>query len=79
MVKSTVKLTPAAVVVEKLDDDKLWAKVLVRHIKQIKDEDIKEDFKQQFNVIALQAVRGTWQVSPTNFPSPLLSMVDQAF
>ena len=66
--------TPAAVVVEELDDDKLWAKLLVRRIKQIKDEDMREDFKQHVNVIALQAVRGTWQVSPANFPSPLLSM-----
>ena len=66
--------TPAAVIVEELDDDKLWAKLLVRRIKQIKDEDMREDFKQHVNVIALQAVRGTWQVSPANFPSPLLSM-----
>ena len=66
--------TPAAVVVEELDDDKLWAKLLVRHIKQFKDEDMREDFKQHVNVIALQAVCGTWQVSPANFPSPLLSM-----
>ena len=55
--------TRAAVIVEELDDDKLWAKLLVRCIKQIKDEDMKEDFKQHVNVIALQAVRGTWQVS----------------
>ena len=66
--------TPAAVIVAELDDDKLWAKLLVRRIKQIKDEDMREDFKQHVNVIALQAVRGTWQVSPANFPSPLLSM-----
>ena len=56
--------TPAAVIVEELDDDKLWAKLLVRRIKQIKDEDMKEDFKQHVNVIALQAVCSTWQVSP---------------
>ena len=49
-----------AVVVEELDDDKLWAKLLVRRIKQIKDEDMKEDFKQHVNVIAPQAVCGTW-------------------
>ena len=48
--------TPAAVIVEELDDDKLWAKLLVRRIQQIKDEDMKEDFKQHVNVIALQAV-----------------------
>ena len=71
--------TPGAVLVEELDDDKLWAKLLVRRIKQIKDEDMREDFKQHVNVIALQAVRSTWQVSPTNFPSPLLSMGHQAF
>ena len=35
---------------------------------------MKEDFKHHVNVIALQAVRGTWQVSPANFPSPLLPM-----
>ena len=52
----------------------LWAKLLVRRIKQIKDEDMKEDFKQHVDVIALQAVCGTWQVSPANFPSPLLSI-----
>ena len=74
VVKSPVMPTPAAVVVEELDDDKLLAKMLVRSIKQIKDEDMKEDFKQHVNVIALQAVRGTWQVCPANFPSPLLSM-----
>ena len=33
---------PAAVIVEELDDDKLWAKSLVRRIKQIKDEDMRE-------------------------------------
>ena len=66
--------TPAAVVVEELDDDKLWAKLLVRRIKEIKHEYMKEDFKRHVNVIALQAVRGTWQVFPANFPSPLLSM-----
>ena len=81
VVKSPVMptLTPAAVIVEKLDDDKLWAKLLVRCIKQIKDEDMKEDFKQHVNVIALQAVRGTWQVSLANFPSPLLSMGGSGF
>ena len=71
--------TPAAVIVEELDDDKLWAKLLVRRIKQIKDEDMKEDFKQHVNAMALQAVRGTWQVSPASFPSPLLSMGRPAF
>ena len=35
---------------------------------------MREDFKQHVNVIALQAVRRTWQVSPAHFPSPLLSM-----
>ena len=81
MVKSPVMPTPtpAAMIVEELDDDKLWAKLLVRRIKQIKDEDMKEDFKQHVNVIALQAVRGTWQVSPANFPSPLLSMSRPGF
>ena len=79
MVKYSVMPTPAAVVVEELDDDKLWAKLLVRCIKQIKDEDMKEDFKQHVNVIALQAVRGTWQVSLANFPSPLLSMGQPGF
>ena len=49
-----------AVVVEELDDDKLWAKLLVRRIKQIKDEDMKEDFKHHVNVIAPQAVCSTW-------------------
>ena len=79
--KSPVMPTPmlAAVVVEELDYDKLWAKLLVRRIKQIKDEDMKEDFKQHVNVIALQAVRSTWQVSPANFPSPLLSMGQPGF
>ena len=47
---------------------------LVDRVKQIKDKDMKEDFKQHVNFIALQAVHGTWQVSPANFPSPLLSM-----
>ena len=61
--------TPADVVVEEL-----WAKLLVNRVKQIKDEDMKEDFKQHVNIRALQAVRGTWQVSPANFPSPLLSI-----
>ena len=79
--KSPVMPTPrpAAVIVKELDDDKLWAKLLVRSIKQIKDEDMKEDFKQHVNVIALQAVHGTWQVSPANFPSPLLSMGQPGF
>ena len=71
--------TPAAVIFEQLDDDKPWAKLLVRRIKQIKDEDMKEDFKQHVNVIALLAVCGTWQVSPANFPSPLLSMGRSGF
>ena len=44
VVKSPVMPTPAAVVVEELDDDKLSAKLLVRRIKEIKDEDMKEDF-----------------------------------
>ena len=74
MVKSPVMPKSAAVVVEELDDDKLWAKLLVRRIKQIKNEDMKEDFKQHVHVVALSAVRGTWQVSLANFPSPLLSM-----
>ena len=67
VVKSPGMPTPAAVVVEVLDDDKLWAKLLVRRIKQRKDEDMKEDFKQHVNVIALQAFCGAWQVSPANF------------
>ena len=81
VVKSPVMPTPkpAAVIVEELDDDKLWAKSLVRRIKQIKDEDMKGDFKQHVNVIALQAVRGTWHVSPANFPSALLSMGRSGF
>ena len=79
VVESPVMPMPAAVVVEEIDDDKLWAKLLVNRLKQIKDEDMKEDFKQHVNVIALQAVRGTWQVSPANFPSPLLSMGTPAF
>ena len=58
VVKSPVMPTPAAVVVEELDDDKLWAKLLVDRVKQIKDEDLKEDFKQHVNVIVLQVVRG---------------------
>ena len=74
VVKPPVMPTPAAVVVEELDNDKLWAKLLVNRVKQIKDEDMKEDFKQHVNIIALQAVRGTWQVSSANFRSPLLSM-----
>ena len=57
--------TPAAVIVEELDDDKLWAKLLVRPIKQIKDEDMKEDFKQHVNVIALQAVCGNLASIPS--------------
>ena len=76
MAKSPVMPTPspAAVIVEELDDDKLWAKLLVKRIKQIKDEDMREDFKQHVNVIGLQAVRGTW-----HFPSPLLSMGRSGF
>ena len=74
MVNSSVMPMPAAVVVEELDDGKLWSKLLVDRVKQIKDKDMKEDFKQHVNFIALQAVHGTWQVSPANFPSPLLSM-----
>ena len=61
VVMSPVMPTPAAVVVEELDGDKLCAKLLVRCIKQIKDEDMKEDFKQHVNVIALQAFGGTWR------------------
>ena len=79
VIKSPVMPMPAAVVVKELDDDKLWAKLLVRRIKQIKDEDMKENFKQHVNVIALQGVRGTWQLSPANFPSPLLSMGQPGF
>ena len=44
-------------------------KLLVNHVKQIKD--MKEEFKQHVNVIALQAFCVTWQVSPANFPSSL--------
>ena len=66
-------------VIKSPDDDKLWAKMLVRRIKQRKDEDMKEDFKQHVNVIALQGVRGTWHLSPANFPSPLLSMGQPGF
>ena len=36
VVKSPVMPTPATVVVEELDDDKLWAKLLVNLIKQIR-------------------------------------------
>ena len=74
VVKSPVRPTPAVVVVEELDDDTLWAKLLVNRVKQIRDDDMKEDFKQHVNVIALQAVCGTWQVLPANSPSLLLSM-----
>ena len=70
---------PAAVIMEELDDDKLWAKLLVRRIKQIKDEDMREDFKQHVNVIALQAVRGTWQVSPLISPQHCYLWVGHAF
>ena len=57
----------------------LWAKLLVRRIKQIKDEDMKENFNQHVNVIALREVCGTLQVSLANFPSPLLSMSQPGF
>ena len=75
IVKSSVMPTPAVVV----DDDKLWGKLLVDHVSQIKDKDVKENFKQHVNIIALQAVCGTWHVSQANCPSRLLSMLPPAF
>ena len=75
IVKSSVMPTPAVVV----DDDKLWGKLLVDHVGQIKDKDVKENFKQHVNIIALQAVCGTWHVSQANCPSRLLSMHPPAF
>ena len=47
-----------------VDDDGMWGKLLVNRVKKIKDPEVKEDFKQHLNVLALQAARGTWRLSP---------------
>ena len=46
------------------DDDGMWGKLLVNRVKKIKDPEVKKDFKQHLNVLALQAARGTWRLSP---------------
>ena len=61
VVKSPVVPT-TAMVNEELDDDNLWTKLLVNQVWQIKDNNMKEDFKQYFNIMTLQAVCGIWQV-----------------
>ena len=38
-----------------VDDDGMWGKLLVNRVKKIKDPEVKEDFKQHLNVLALQA------------------------
>ena len=59
-----------------VDDDGMWGKLLVNRVKKIKDPEVKEDFKQHLNVLALQAARGTWRLSPAKsyVASPKLGM-----
>ena len=59
-----------------VDDDGKWGKLLVNRVKTIKDQEVKEDFKQHLNVLALQAAQGTWRLSPakTYAASPKLGM-----
>ena len=47
-----------------VDDDEMWVRLLVNRVKTIKDQEVKEDFKQHLNVLALQAAWGTWRLSP---------------
>ena len=39
-----------------VDDDGMWGKLLVNLVKTIEDQEVKEDFKQHLNVLALQAL-----------------------
>ena len=76
--KPSKTATPAQ---QDTDDDGMWGKLLVNRIKTIKDPEVKEDFKQQLNVLALQAARGTWHISPVKSyaVSPKLGMARPAF
>ena len=47
-----------AMVNEELNDENLWTKLLVNQVWQIKDNNMKEDFKQYVNIMTLQAVCG---------------------
>ena len=59
-----------------VDDEGMRGKLLVNRVKTIKDQEVKEDFKQHLNVLALQAARGTWRLSPAKSyaASPKLGM-----
>ena len=59
-----------------VEDDGMWGKLLVNRVKKIKNPEVKEDFKQHLNVLALQAARGTWRLSPaiSYVASPKLGM-----
>ena len=70
--------TPAP---QDIDDDGMWGQLLVNRVKKIKDQEVKEDFKQHLNVLALQAARGTWRLSPAKgyVASPKMAMARPAF
>ena len=65
--------TPAP---QDIDDEGMLGKLLVNRVKTIKDPEVKEDFKQHLNVLALQAARGTWRLSSAKSyaASPKLGM-----
>ena len=65
--------TPAP---QDVDDDGMWGQLLVNRVKKCKDQEVKEDFKQHLNVLALQAARGTWRLSPAKsyVASPKMAM-----
>ena len=70
--------TPAQ---QDVNDDGMWGKLLVNRVKTIKGQEVKEDFKQHLNVLALQAARGTWRLSPVKSyaASPMLGTARPAF
>ena len=70
--------TPAQ---QDVDIDGMWGKLLVNRVKTIKAPEVKEDFKQHLNVLALQAARGTWRLSPVKsyVASPKLGMAHLAY
>ena len=70
--------TPAQ---QDIDDAGMWGKLLLNGVKTIKDPEVKEDFKQHMNVLALQAARGTWRLSPVKSfsASPKLGMARPTF
>ena len=53
----------------------------MNRVKTINDPEVKEDFKQHLNVLALQAAGGTWRLSPVKSyaASPKLGMARPAF